>query len=167
MNRTKIEYLTHTWNPVTGCLHGCPYCFAKNITHRFGEHQKGDGVLHELVEYEGTRIDLRSENYNPTSFSLGKKAVGIHAYRFGFDPTLHTYRLDEPETLKNKPLVAVPLSVIFYFSFFSFRCLEHKQEAQPLVQCILPALPHSSQVFAALSSASLIHCSTLSSKQVI
>lgn len=38
MNRQgkgKIEYCTHTWSPVTGCLHGCPYCFARRIAERF------------------------------------------------------------------------------------------------------------------------------------
>jgi protein gp37 len=29
MNKTKIEWADMTWNPVTGCLHGCPYCYAK------------------------------------------------------------------------------------------------------------------------------------------
>ena len=29
MQKTKIEWATHTWNPMTGCLHGCPYCYAK------------------------------------------------------------------------------------------------------------------------------------------
>lgn len=107
MNKTKIEYLTHTWNPVTGCLHGCPYCFAKNITRRFGEHQKGDYLLHELVEYDGTRLDLLTESDNPTSFSLGKKAVGMNPYPFGFEPTLHYYRLDEPKAVKKSARIGV------------------------------------------------------------
>lgn len=29
LNKTKIEWCDRTWNPVTGCLHGCPYCYAK------------------------------------------------------------------------------------------------------------------------------------------
>ena len=29
INKTKIEWCTHTWNPVTGCRHGCPYCYAR------------------------------------------------------------------------------------------------------------------------------------------
>ena len=35
MNRTKIEWTDNTWNPVTGCLHGCPYCYARKIAKRF------------------------------------------------------------------------------------------------------------------------------------
>lgn len=36
MQRTKIEWCNFTWNPVTGCLHGCSYCFAKPLYKRFG-----------------------------------------------------------------------------------------------------------------------------------
>ncbi len=46
MNRTKIEYADFTWNPVTGCLHGCPYCYARRFAERglgeYGKHPKGE-----------------------------------------------------------------------------------------------------------------------------
>lgn len=42
MNRTKIEWVRnedgsagYTWNPVTGCLNNCPYCYARKIATRF------------------------------------------------------------------------------------------------------------------------------------
>ncbi len=35
MNKTSIEWCDYTWNPVTGCLHGCPYCYARKIADRF------------------------------------------------------------------------------------------------------------------------------------
>ena len=35
MNKTKIEYADYTWNPVTGCLHTCSYCYARRIANRF------------------------------------------------------------------------------------------------------------------------------------
>lgn len=35
MNRTKIEWCKWSWNPITGCLHGCWYCYAKKLTQRF------------------------------------------------------------------------------------------------------------------------------------
>ena len=35
MNKTAIEWCDYTWNPVTGCLHGCPYCYARKIAERF------------------------------------------------------------------------------------------------------------------------------------
>jgi protein gp37 len=31
-----INWTDATWNPVTGCLHGCPYCYARAIAVRFG-----------------------------------------------------------------------------------------------------------------------------------
>jgi protein gp37 len=30
-----IEWCTRSWNPVTGCLHNCPYCYAAKIYKRF------------------------------------------------------------------------------------------------------------------------------------
>lgn len=38
MNKTKIEWTNYTWNPITGCLHGCPYCYARRIAMRFNGH---------------------------------------------------------------------------------------------------------------------------------
>jgi len=35
MNKTKIEWCSMSWNPVTGCKHGCPYCYARKIAERF------------------------------------------------------------------------------------------------------------------------------------
>jgi len=38
MNKTKIEWVKNpdgtqgdTWNPITGCLNGCPYCYARKL----------------------------------------------------------------------------------------------------------------------------------------
>jgi protein gp37 len=52
MNRSPIEWLNDepgrigmTWNPVTGCLHGCPYCWARTMAHRF--HRNFKPEFHE------------------------------------------------------------------------------------------------------------------------
>ncbi|KKK91159.1 hypothetical protein LCGC14_2715740, partial [marine sediment metagenome] len=38
MNKTKIEWVKnpdgtqgYTWNPITGCLNGCDYCYARRL----------------------------------------------------------------------------------------------------------------------------------------
>lgn len=33
----NIEWARWSWNPVTGCLHGCAYCYARDIAARFYE----------------------------------------------------------------------------------------------------------------------------------
>ena len=38
MNKTKIEWTNYTWNPITGCLNGCSYCYARRIAMRFDGH---------------------------------------------------------------------------------------------------------------------------------
>lgn len=35
MNRTKIEWTDWTWNPITGCLNNCEYCYAMKLLKRF------------------------------------------------------------------------------------------------------------------------------------
>lgn len=37
-NETKgdgVSWAAWTWNPITGCLHGCDYCYARSIAERF------------------------------------------------------------------------------------------------------------------------------------
>src|SRR5262249_28787688 len=34
-DNVNIEWALWSWNPVTGCLHNCPYCYARDIADRF------------------------------------------------------------------------------------------------------------------------------------
>ncbi len=79
--KTKIDWCDATWNPVTGCLHGCKYCYANRIAVRFGGATP-DNKLHALEELNRT--------------TDGKP----DPYPFGFAPTLHLYRLGEPKKWK-------------------------------------------------------------------
>ena len=85
MKKTKIDWADSTWNPVTGCLHGCEYCYARKIAERF----KGGC---EFVAH-GTPEPLTWVVDDPGKRENGQKAV----YPFGFDPTFHRYKLDEPK----------------------------------------------------------------------
>lgn len=35
MNKSKIDWCDFSWNPVTGCRHGCGYCYAAKQARRF------------------------------------------------------------------------------------------------------------------------------------
>ena len=34
LNATPIEYVDYSWNPITGCLEGCPYCYARGTANK-------------------------------------------------------------------------------------------------------------------------------------
>ncbi len=93
MHKTKIDWADATWNPLTGCLHQCPYCYAEKMTKRFS----GD------VRLNLTQIDhytKEGENFileNPFPTREGRSLI----YPFGFAPTFHKYRLDDLDKWKN------------------------------------------------------------------
>jgi protein gp37 len=35
MNRSTIEFCDFTWNPITGCSFGCPFCYARKFSDRY------------------------------------------------------------------------------------------------------------------------------------
>jgi protein gp37 len=45
VNKTKIEWADYTWNPISGCKHGCPYCYARRIAERFQATAFPNGFL--------------------------------------------------------------------------------------------------------------------------
>ena len=89
MNKTKIEWCDSTWNPVTGCLHGCEYCYARKMACRFsGCIFDRDKFTQNFGSYEVvTEMHKKSKKGN----------IVAAPYPFGFEPTLHKYRLDEPQ----------------------------------------------------------------------
>lgn len=88
MNKTKIDWADMSWNPVTGCRHGCAYCYASRTAHRF---------------------DARLEDRAPRADGLHVLDTKIKAapYPFGFAPTLHRYRLNQPEHIAEPQTVFV------------------------------------------------------------
>lgn len=107
MNKTKIEWCDATWNPVTGCYHGCPYCYAARMTIRFSGHWNdntlrtvgGDGNLHVLDEPMHRHTSGKNRD-------VGVRSV-VAPFPFGFDPTFHRYRLEEPQTWKKPQTIFV------------------------------------------------------------
>lgn len=89
MNKTKIEWADYTWNPITGCLHGCEYCYAHGIAQRLGNRYMpyGNGVNVLNEPFDGER--------------------GVDPYPYGFEPTFHKYRLDEPQKVKKPSKIFV------------------------------------------------------------
>ena len=58
----NIEWARWTWNPVTGCEHGCPYCYARDIANRFYK-EKFKPTFHpeRLVAPQNTKIPKGKE----------------------------------------------------------------------------------------------------------
>ncbi len=95
MNKTKIEWCDISWNVVTGCLHGCKYCYAAGIANRFsGKWTVDKGICIMYHGYPELTEQLQRE--------INGKSIKV-SYPFGFFPTFNRYRLDEPKN-KTKPL---------------------------------------------------------------
>ena len=53
MNKSGIEWCDHTWNPITGCRHGCSYCYADKMSLRFCGNMKRNMVQTDQYRMEG------------------------------------------------------------------------------------------------------------------
>ena len=95
-----------TWNPVTGCLHGCEYCYARGIAHRFAGFEPrcgGEDVPETAKNYRKNSIwnNTYGELLHVFSRQPMKRPGAAQTfckapYPYDFEPTLHRYRLDEP-----------------------------------------------------------------------
>jgi protein gp37 len=102
---SKIEWLDGgaTWNPVTGCLHGCPYCYAKRDVNRFaGKNKKTKERIHSLNVPEYKEIEHYDNGCASIMASITPPEIKLRriAWPFGFEPTFYRYRLDEPQHTK-------------------------------------------------------------------
>lgn len=58
----NIEWARWSWNPVTGCLHNCDYCYARDIAARFYEQGFTPTFLPErLAAPRNTKVPARAE----------------------------------------------------------------------------------------------------------
>ncbi len=92
MNRSRIEWCDHTLNIVTGCRHGCEYCYAKQMVRRFSGN-----IKKHKTEIEKFRME--SGGYVLDQPFLDETQGQVH-YPFGFEPTYHRYRFDILDKLK-------------------------------------------------------------------
>lgn len=89
MNKTKIEWCDVTWNPVSGCLHECSYCYARKMSKRFSGDIRRN-LNDERCVKAGEGLYVLNERFDVH----GDYPI---AFPFGFAPTLHKYRLDDPK----------------------------------------------------------------------
>jgi len=114
MQKSNIEWCDYTWNPVTGCLHGCEYCYARTFANRFGGHS-----VREVAPYGYPHDDLGFVEAGEPTGELHEvewpqqiereKVMDMRPapYPYYFDPTLHCYRLNEPQAVKKPQKVFV------------------------------------------------------------
>ena len=114
-DKTKIDWADASWNPVTGCLHGCEYCYARRIAERFGGCWRLDlpgdtswrnfgesGLMGDYARHSNRKCHVLDEPeiecavFDPPSGYRGK----VKPYPYYFDPTFHRYKLDEPQRWK-------------------------------------------------------------------
>ncbi|MBR6102658.1 MAG: DUF5131 family protein [Ruminococcus sp.] len=86
MDKTKIEWCDASWNPITGCYHGCEYCYARKMAKRFGESAN-------CYTVDGNHIKFGVCDDKPI-YEIDRKLNT--PYPFGFTPTLHRHKLSQP-----------------------------------------------------------------------
>lgn len=97
MNKSKIDWCDFTWNPVTGCRRGCPYCYARNQARRFTGDIRINTTDPQLLASDGPAGKIYTL---PQPFKNSRGMV--IPFPAGFEPTLHEYRLGDVAR-KKKP----------------------------------------------------------------
>ena len=99
MNKTKIEWVKnpdgtqgYTWNPITGCLNGCPYCYARKLANgrlrsRYLANMHIAPVditpLGRVITDDGVKLRVLTDPFYPRFWpdrlyvDMGKKPKGI------------------------------------------------------------------------------------------
>lgn len=98
MENTKIEWCDSTWNPVTGCYHDCPYCYARSIATRFTGNYDKKVKKPDIIELT-----------KPVLNDAGKRM----AYPTAFIPTFHKYRLDEYKNKTSRTIFVCSMADLF------------------------------------------------------
>lgn len=99
MNRSPIQWCEFSWNPVTGCYHNCPYCYARRQARRFCGDVRLNVSGGQMRKAADTSFGPLYYLPKPFKGPDGKSATMFPA---GFTPTFHEYRLTQPLE-KKKP----------------------------------------------------------------
>lgn len=110
MDKTKIDWCQSTWNPISGCLHGCEYCYARNIAERFGTLFKGD----ILPEDEGLSfLPDTPETFYVLDEPIRNEYGKIEPYPANFYPTFHRYHLNDYIGKKGRNIFVCSMADLF------------------------------------------------------
>lgn len=93
MNRTKNELADYAWNPVTGCLKDCRYCYAKKSALRFAGDWRRNLAERPKVQQVGANLFELDTPWETTNNRFLNNPTG-------FMPTIHKYRMDWPQKVK-------------------------------------------------------------------
>lgn len=98
MNRSKIGFCDHTWNPITGCRNECENCYARRMSVRFS----GNVRLNKMAKKDYSMVSAADggEDLYVLDTPMLNETGNSLVYPFGFVPTLHRYRMSIPEKLK-------------------------------------------------------------------
>jgi len=111
MEKTKIDWAESSWNPVSGCLHKCQYCYARSMANRFGlafapsiGDPGFDGCKWDSIAGMDTMLELYSPFY---------KYGRMQPYPMAFYPTFHRYRLDEYKKKSGRIIFVCSMADLF------------------------------------------------------
>jgi len=105
VKETKIEWCDSTWNPVTGCLNDCPYCYARRIAERFALRDSAHFDRYKPEEMRGVYLWNLSDSDTGEALGLGVEFTEPYLYEKGrasayptrFNPAFYRYRLKQPK----------------------------------------------------------------------
>ena len=62
----NIEWAAFSWNPITGCLHNCAYCYARDIANRFYDQKFEPSFIPERLSHPKNTKPIRPRWLNDT-----------------------------------------------------------------------------------------------------
>jgi protein gp37 len=75
MNKTSIEFVDFSWNPITGCKNGCDYCWAKKFNDRYFKTDFTIPVFHpERLDEKIPKLP-KERNYIAKAISPDKPVI--------------------------------------------------------------------------------------------